>query len=124
VNRERRRDGIDLARLCLNRFGTGRDRRRVGGIGRAAQRGLVLHEFAEGGGRALSAGRMHGIEPCEQPPDEARPLPRRQCAVELADRGRRGLEHIEDVFEGGKMGRSGAKATPALGVEFEDAGIQ
>jgi hypothetical protein len=120
VNRKRRRDGIDLARLRLDRLGTGRDRRRVGGIGRAAQRGLVLHELAEGGGRSFGARGMHGIEPGEQPPDEARPFRSRQRAVELADRGGRRLEHVEDVFEGGKAGYRRAEAPPSLGVEFVD----
>ena len=67
---------------------------------------------------------MHGVEPGEQPPDEARPLPRRQRAVELADGGGRGLEHIEDVLDGGKTRHRRAEAPPALGVEFVDAGVQ
>ena len=36
---------------------------------------------------------------------------------------RRGFEHVEDVFEGGESGDRRAEAPPALGIEFEDAGV-
>jgi hypothetical protein len=67
---------------------------------------------------------MHGVEAREQPPDETRPLPGRQRAVELADRGGRGFEHVEGVLEGGKTGCRRAEAPPALRIEFVDAGVQ
>ena len=125
MDAQRHLDGIDVARrFGLDRLGAGGDGGRVIEIGRAAQRGLVLHEFGERGGRPFRAGGVHGIEPGKQPPDETGPLPCRQRAVELADGGRRGIENIEDVLDGWETGSGRPEATASLGVQFNKAGVQ
>jgi hypothetical protein len=67
---------------------------------------------------------MHGVEPGEQPPDETGPLPHRQCAIELPEGGRGGVENIEDVFDGREMRSGGPEASPSLGVQFVNAEVQ
>ena len=62
--------------------------------------------------------------PGEQPPDETGPLPRRQRAIEFPDSGRRGVENIEDVFDGREMGSGGPEASPSLGVQFVNSEVQ
>ena len=67
---------------------------------------------------------MHGVEPGEQAPDNFRPFPCRQRAIELADNRCRGFEQIEDVLEGGKTRSVRPEASPALGVQFENTEVQ
>ncbi len=124
MDAQRHLDGVDVARrLGLDRLGAGGDGGGVIDIGSAAERGLVLHEFAERGGRSLRPGGMHRIEPREQTPDETGLLPSRQRAVELADGRCGGFERIEDVLDGWETGRGRPEASAALGVQFKNAGV-
>src|SRR5258708_7027710 len=67
---------------------------------------------------------MHGIERGEQTAHEIGPRPANERAVELAQRGGRELEPVDDIVELGKSGRVRPKASPALGVQLEYAELQ
>ena len=67
---------------------------------------------------------MHHVEPGEQAPDEAGPLPGRRRAIELPDRRSSGFECIEDVVHRRETRNCRPEAWAPLGVQFENPGVQ